>query len=99
MVFTIDQVKTICKKAFPAYRGRKWRQSEAAHVNTSNSNWSGGTKYTYVFVRLDNGATMDDPNSGTAPWIRDWSNGGTSDAELIPGMVCVKHIICCGHDC
>ena len=99
MKLTSEQVKKIAKHAYPDYKGRKFHQEERSTVDTNDdANWDGGTRRYYTFVRLDNGAVMEDPNGQLAPWRRDVT-GDTAIAKLVPGVACVVHAFFCGHDC
>jgi hypothetical protein len=92
-------IKAIAKQAFPEYKGRKYSVKYCKSINTSfESNWSGGSRTVYRFVRLDNGSVMNNPNQDLAPWRRDYSSDGNENAVLLPGLACVTHTFFCGKD-
>jgi len=98
MILNREQAKKIALKAFPDYKGRKFHFAEKEQIDTSyNANWCEGTRTYYKFVRLSDGAVMDNPNEPLAPWARDY-HSNTEKAILPDGLACVTHTIFCGHD-
>lgn len=96
-IIDLPMAKKIARRAFPEYKGRKIRLTGLTKtVDTSyNSNWAGGTRTVYRFVRLDNGSVMANPNQQLAPWRH---NAEAEQAQLQDGLVCVTHEIFQDHD-
>ncbi len=87
------QAEPIIKASFPTYRGRKIQVEFTDRVTFYNTNWSGGTRSQYVALKADGRQAM---LHAPAPWVNA-AEGRT--VELLPGVVVVKHTICCGEDC
>jgi hypothetical protein len=85
-------IKQITKAAFPEYRGRKFRLEYAERVNMA-SYWSGGSRDTFVVVRLsDCKALTVPPQSAFDPHL------GVDDYAIPAGFVVVCHSYFCGSD-
>jgi hypothetical protein len=89
-----DAIK-VCLAAFPEYHGKKFQVEPAATVDVRTDNyWSGGTKATYRFIRLDTLAILPLPTqSAFDKPIRDGES-----VPLAPGLACVQHHYFCGKD-
>jgi hypothetical protein len=97
-IIDLDSAKKIAKHAYPEYKGRKIKLvvGQESIDTTQDVNWSGGTRTEYIFVRLDNGDIMKNPNQHLPPWKQDSSH---AMAKLSDGLVCVTHTIFLGKDC
>ena len=87
-------VKEIAKKAFPDYKGRKYRIETAKSVDV-RSYWDGGSRDYFNFVRLDNLQVF---GQVSAQSMFDKPIHGADRVELIPGLACVRHSYFCGKD-
>jgi hypothetical protein len=87
-------VQDIVKKAFPAYRGNKFKLRVTDSVNASSS-WQGGSRDYFVFVQLDG---MRVSNIMPAQSQYDRTVPGLESVRLIDGVICVEHSIFCGKD-
>ena len=75
------------------YRKRDVYLEVAESVRLHDLNWSGGTRYTYEFVRLTDSATFA-PNLGAPP---PWENH--NEGAIVPlsdGLICICYKIFCG---
>ena len=86
------QAKPFAKKAFPNYRGRKFKIVFTDHVTFYDTNWSGGTRNQYVALRSDGKTAL---LTVGAPWVNP-VEGKTID--LPEDIVIVEHTIFCGQD-
>jgi hypothetical protein len=88
-----SNVWPVVKRAFPNYRGRKFRVEVTEHVSFQDVNWGGGTKNYYVALLLngDNVASLPD----RPPWSNP-AEGAT--VALPPGSVVMCNTIFCGKD-
>lgn len=86
-------VKEILKITFPDYAGRKFFLDNSGKVSFYDTNWGGGTKNSYVAVRLADGAVskMED----YAPWANP-VEGKTF--EIPEGFAVVKRSWFCGQE-
>ena len=87
------QAKTIAKKAFPEYRGRKIRVVEAKSYRMADY-WDGGSR---CYVRAFEIASekIADPKPATnVPW----SGSANATFEIPEGVAIVEHQIFCGKD-
>lgn len=82
------------KKIYPEYKGRKFFLETTDSTFDTTSYWDGGTRTYYKFVKYD-GTVMTLPE--THPFIQHTKEN--REAQLVQGLVCVKHSIFCGHDC
>ena len=86
------QVKPILEKTFPDYKGRKYSIEFVPTVTFYDTNWGGGTRNVYRFVRSDGAVgCMNIP----APWIN-VIEGRTVDIPV--DVLVVKHAVFCGQD-
>jgi hypothetical protein len=85
-------IRLILKRSFPSYRGRKFQIEFTDKVWIHDTNWSGGTRTEYAFVRANG---EDKMLTVGAPW--DNSVEGTSH-ELPINVLVVAHRIFCGKD-
>lgn len=91
------EVKAVAKAAFPDYNGKKFRVEVKESVDvTYNAYWSGGTKYTYNFIRLDNLQSFGALPSQHPIFDKPIINGDS--IPLTKGLVCVEHSYFCGKD-
>ena len=90
---TRKQALPIIRATFPNYNGRKVKVEFRESITFFDTNWGGGTKNTYAFVRADGAiAHYDAP----APWVNP-VEGKT--VPLPPDVIVVCHSIFCGQDC
>jgi hypothetical protein len=87
-------VRDVVALAFPHYRGRKFSVRQATAVNC-RSYWDGGSKNTFVWVRLDTMQALALPSSH--PYY-DSVSQSVEALPTAPGLVCVEHSIFCGQD-
>lgn len=80
--------------AFPEYTGKKFSFEIIDCPISVKSYWSGGSKDSYVFMRLDTLKTMDMPPQ--SPY--DQQVAGADSVSLVPGLACIRHTIFCGKD-
>lgn len=94
----ITDIKTIGKRAFPNYKGRKFRDDRRGKVTFADLNWSGGTRCEFRAVNLMTGQSAGDTVglNQTAPWNNVFE-GKTVDIPA--GFAVVEHSIFCGKDC
>ena len=97
-ILDLAAAKKVAKHAYPEYKGRKIKLvTGQPTIDTSQDvNWSGGSRTEYMFVRLDNGDIMKNPNQHLPPWKQDSSH---AIATLTDGLVCVTHTFFLGKDC
>jgi hypothetical protein len=89
---TTAQARPFAKAAFPNYHGRKFKIIFAPTVTFYDTNWSGGTKNTYVAVASDGRTAL---LKVPAPWVNQ-IEGKT--VEVPENAVIVEHTIFCGED-
>ena len=90
---TRKQALPIIKATFPDYNGRKIHVEFRENITFYDTNWGGGTKNTYSFVRADGAiAHYDAP----APWVNPVEG---KRVPLPPDVIVVCHSIFCGQDC
>jgi hypothetical protein len=89
-----QEVPAVFRRAFPGYKGRRWRVRVAESVTLSQTYWSGGSKSTYRLLRLDNGATAQAPVD--SPFDQRGIEGNTY--EIPEGFAVVEHSRFCGKD-
>jgi hypothetical protein len=89
---TTKQAKPIVKLTFPEYHGRKFKLEFTDRITFYDTNWSGGTKNCYAFLRSDGavrGLTVP------APWVNP-VEGKT--VEIPKDILVVVHQYFCGMD-
>jgi len=87
------QAMPILRKTFPNYAGRKITVEFTESVTFYDTNWGGGTKNTYRFIRSDGKtAAFDAPAPSSNP-----VEGKT--IALPPDILVVCHVIFCGKEC
>lgn len=84
----------LMQKVYPDYKGRKFFLEVVDKEFDTTSYWDEGSRTYYIFVN-PNGDTLHLPN--THPFHQ--HNQENRTANLVPGLVCIKHTIYCGHDC
>lgn len=86
-------VRDIVEVTFPEYRGRTFRVVVTDSITFSDTNWGGGSRSYYKFVRRGGDvAALSVP----APW----NNGFEGKrVEMKPDYLVVEHVIFCGKDC
>lgn len=88
----LDRVFT---KAFPSYRGRKFRVCITDSPLNVKSCWDGGSRDYFAFVRLVDGKFFGEVGAQSA---FDKPIKGAESVSLPQGMGCVEHSIFCGKD-
>lgn len=89
-----QEVQFLVGRAFPEYRGRKFKVSAVEKVILHDLNWGGGTRSKYVAVNLSSGQ-VNSPEI-PAPWNHQ-AEGKT--LEMVEGWALLVHSVFCGHDC
>jgi hypothetical protein len=84
---------TLMQSAYPEYKGRRFFIEARVDPFYVFSYWFEGSRDYYIFVRAD-GSKMGLPQS--PPWTQ--HQGENRTAQLVPGLACVRHTICCGND-
>jgi len=82
----------LVKRAFPEYTGRKFIVEFRDRIQFHDTNWSGGTRNEYKFVRIDGavgelviGAPWANPEEGRIYF-------------MTMGVIVIAHRYFCGHD-
>lgn len=88
-------VREILDATLPGYRGRKIRVCVVEKVVFHDTNWSGGTRNSYVAVHLSPLDLMVRPLQVPAPWFNPVEG---ESAELPMNCLVVEHSIFCGKD-
>ena len=86
------QARPVVQATFPEYKGRKFSIEFTTTVTMYDTNWGGGTRNVYKFVRSDG-------NVASLPSFAPWNNpveGKTVD--LPENVMMVEHSDFCGHD-
>ena len=96
-------VVTLCRKAFPGYRGRSFKIQvvDADDTLDLRSSWEGGSRDTFHFVRLDgkiDGATTDVSPRVPSQSAFDVPVRGLDAVRLPDGTGVVEHSFFQGHD-
>lgn len=87
-------VKSVVQTAFPNYRGRKIRIRYQVKSISLRSYWDGGSKDTFVVMRLVDKKAVKAPTSH--PVFDHWD--GVDNFEIPEGFIVVEHSIFCGRD-
>src|ERR1700692_2461508 len=88
-------IKTLVSKAYPSYRGRKYRLTVSDSPINCASYWDGGSRDYFVFASL---ATGEVSSQVPAQSAFDKQISGVQDVRLPAGFVCIEHSIFCGKD-
>ena len=89
------EVIALAQRAYPDYKGKKFRVEVAAHPINVKSYWEGGSRSFFKFIRLDESSdTIPVP----AQSAYDAQIDGANAVPLQPGLACVEHSIFCGQD-
>jgi len=86
------QAKPILEKSFPDYTGRKFQIEFVEKITFWDTNWSGGTKNSYSFIRSDGITT---PLNVPSPFNNPLEGFQT---EIPQNILVVKHSYFCGQD-
>lgn len=85
-------VKPLLKVTFPEYRGRKFKVEFTDKVTFYDTNWGGGTRNEYAFVKnTGENVFLDVP----APWENAYEG---QTVEMRQDVYVVCHTIFCGSD-
>jgi len=88
------EIVNIAKSAFPDYKGKKYRLKMELTVDV-RSYWSGGSRSFFNFIRLD---TLEAFGAMPPQSAYDKPIKGAEAVPLLPGLVCVEHLIIAGKD-
>ena len=92
---TRKDCKSLLDRSFPYYNGRKLSVEVTDRLTLSDTNWGGGTRNSYVFIREDGAVAPLFPGGVPAPWV----NPVEGETFTIPDNVIVaEHVIFCGKD-
>ena len=92
---TRKDCKSLLDRSFPHYKGRKFSVEVTDRFTLSDTNWGGGSRNYYAFIREDGAVAPLFSGVAPAPWVIPWK--GKSFA--IPDNVIVaEHCIFCGKD-
>jgi hypothetical protein len=80
----------IARRAFPAYRGRKFRVVISARPSRLLSFWDGGSRDTYQVVQ--------DGRAISPPTVAPFGRENAPDFVPVPGAILVEHSIFMGKD-
>lgn len=88
-------VAQIADLAFPEYRGPQHRVCvrDYMQITAANTCWQGGSKSTFVALRLSGGAWQAAPIQAGTPWSAQQWAGTIPDDQMI-----VEHRVSCGKD-
>ena len=91
---TRDEIKTLAKKCYPEYKGRKFFTRQSKEYQMSDY-WSEGSRNYAVAVRLATGET-----GLPGDFVHNPMNGGAHARFEIPaGIAIVERSVFCGKDC
>ena len=90
-----EQVVSIVRAAFPDYKGRKFAVMVLDGPFSVRSYWSGGSRNFYNFVRLGDLKVFGEIPQQS---MFDRAIPGADKVTLVPGLVCVRHVLFCGKD-
>lgn len=88
--------KQLAKLAFPAYKGRKFRETDQSYPLSFSSYWDGGSRDYFAVVSLDTLEVNHAPTSH--PAFDKWGRAAQQGIVIPLGFVVVKHSIFCGKD-
>jgi hypothetical protein len=88
-------IRKIVSRAYPSYRGRKFRLNVSDSPINCASYWDGGSRDYFCFANLATGEVSQQLPAQSA---FDRPIRGIQDVTLPPGFVCVEHSIFCGKD-
>jgi hypothetical protein len=89
------EVTTMARRAFPAYRGRKYKLDNSDHPVSTTSYWGCGSRDYFVALDLATNRILPIPQNGT-PF--DGGPIAPNGVEVPPGYMIVEHSIFCGKD-
>lgn len=84
----------IIAAAFPSYKGRTLQVCEWAYPMDVRSSWEGGSRSSYVFLKLDTFERLSVPSQSAF----DRKIAGADGVPPVEGTVCVEHVIFRGKD-
>jgi hypothetical protein len=88
-------IRTLARKAFPDYKGRRFFTEVQTRPLDLRSSWCEGSRDYFTFVRLSDGQVCEMPaQSAFDPKIR-----GMESFWMPQGFVCVRRSIFTGNDC
>lgn len=88
-------VKQLVARAYPGYRGRKYRIQVSEHSINCASYWDGGSRDYFCFANLETGEVSREVPAQSA---FDRPIVGVDDVMLPVGFACIEHSIFCGKD-
>ena len=89
-----QQVKSVCKAAFPGYNGRKIQIKYNVKSKSLRSYWDGGSKSSYAVIDLNLLKVLHAPDSH--PFFDRLT--GVDSFDIPEGYAVVEHSIFCGRD-
>lgn len=86
------QIAPVLKSSFPEYKGRKFKVVFTPNCYLFDTNWSGGSKSSYVFLTAD-------LKAHTLPSFAPWNNPIEGrEIQLNENFIVVEHSFFCGQD-
>ena len=89
---TTPEIQRMAQRAFPSYRGRKFKLDNHGSVSLK-SYWDGGSRDYFVVLSLDNGKALEVPQNGTM-----FDGLNFEPFTIPPGYLVVEHSIFMGKD-
>ena len=93
------EIKAIAKRAFPNYRGRKFRLDTTGKFYPHDLAWDGGSRNVYRSVNLATGEIRNMPAGACNPFRREYTVMMNATVPVPSGFAVVEHTVCCGKDC
>ena len=92
MKLTKKQVNKILSLTYPDYTGRKFSIEFSDNIHFHDTNWSGGSRTYYTFLKSDyTAAILPSP----APWVNPYEG---LTVKIPDDILIVEHCFFCGSD-
>jgi hypothetical protein len=92
MKLNSKQVKNILAVTYPDYKGRKFSIEFKDNITFYDTNWSGGSRTYYTFLKSDyTAAILPSP----APWVNPYEG---LTVKIPDDILIVEHVYFCGSD-
>jgi len=88
-------IRSLVSRAYPSYRGRKYRLHVSDAAIDCASYWEGGSRSYFCFANLATGEVSSQVPAQSAFNKR---VSGIQDVHLPSGFVCLEHSYFCGKD-
>jgi hypothetical protein len=88
--------KQLAKLAFPAYKGRKYRETVQEHPMSLSSYWDGGSRDWYAIINLETLEVNHAPTSH--PCFDRWGKAAQTEFMIPAGFVIVRRSVFCGKE-